>query len=89
VTDKKKLPDDFDWKAFTPDDSPRTPVDLFSDPKHMDLATAKLNEGDPCYNFKSHVYDYSEGSEKDTGRTFHLVEASKEKPVALIFGSYT
>ena len=84
-----KMPESFDWKAITPEDSPKTPVDVFADPKHQDLGTAKLKEGDTAYDFKSRIYDYSNGSEKDTGELFHLAEISKEKPVALIFGSYT
>ena len=46
MSDTPILPEDFDWKAITPKDSPKTPIDVFSDPKLMDLATAKLGEGD-------------------------------------------
>ena len=89
MPDKPILPEGFDWKAITPEDSPKTPIDVFSDPKLQDLAAAKLSEGDLAYDFKSRIYDYSDGTEKDTGQLFHLAEVSKEKPVALIFGSYT
>lgn len=89
MANKKKLPEGFDWKAITPEDSPKTPLDLFSDPRHQDLATANLSTGDPLYDFESNIYDYSDGTEKQTGRLFHLAEACQEKPVALIFGSYT
>jgi hypothetical protein len=84
-----KLPQDFDWQAITPEDSPKTPMDVMADPRHQDLATATLSKGDPAYDFKSKIYDYSDGTEQDTGQVFHLAEVAKEKPVALIFGSYT
>ncbi len=82
-------PKGFDWRAFTPEDSPKTPMDVMADPHHVDLATPKLAEGDPAYDFESAVYDFSAGTERNTGRTFRLLEAAREKPVALIFGSYT
>ena len=85
----RKLPEGFDWKSITPADSPKTPMDVMADPKHQDLATPKLKEGDECFDFRSRIYDYSGGTEVDTGRYFNLLEKSKEKPVALIFGSYT
>jgi hypothetical protein len=79
----------FDWRAFTPEDSPLTPMDVMADPRHKDLSTPSLAPGDPAYNFTSAVYDFSEGVEVHTGNTFDLLDAAREKPVALIFGSYT
>jgi hypothetical protein len=84
-----KLPEGFDWKSFTPEDSPKTPMDVMADPKHKDLGTPNIAQGDDCYDFSSKIYDYSDGTEKDTGKMFHLAEVAKVKPVALIFGSYT
>ena len=84
-----KLPEGFDWRAITPEDSPKTPMEVRADPKHQDLFTPNVSEGDLAYDFHSKIYDYSDGIEKDTGRIFSLLEVSKEKPVALIFGSYT
>ena len=89
MPESRKLPDDFDWRAFTPEDSPKTPMDVMSDPVHRDLSTAALAVGDDAYDFVSVVYDYSDGSEKVTGEMFHLAEITRQKPVALIFGSYT
>jgi hypothetical protein len=89
LTMVKKLPEDFDWQAFTPEDSPLTPQQFMADARQKDLSTAKLKAGDLAYNFSSLVYDYSDGTAKDTGRTFDLLEVAQEKPVALIFGSYT
>ncbi len=85
----KKLPEGFDWKAITPEDSPRTPMDVHADPVHQRLSTADLKAGDDCYDFESPVYDYSTGIEAATTKHFHLSEVASTKPVALIFGSYT
>jgi hypothetical protein len=84
-----KLPEGIDWRAFTPDDSPRTPADVFADPVHRDLATAKLAQGDPAFDFDLPVYDFSDGSRVETGRRFQLRAAASQRPVALVFGSYT
>jgi len=84
-----KLPEGFDWRAFTPEDSPKTPMDILGDPTHERLATAELQEGDEAYDFTSAIYDFSDGTEKATGQHFQLAEVAREKPVALIFGSYT
>ncbi len=78
-----------DWRAFTPEDSPKTPADVMSDPVHQDLAKAKLGVGDPAFDFELGVYDFSRGAEWSTGRTFRLREVAEHRPVALIFGSYT
>jgi hypothetical protein len=86
---EKTLPDGFDWRAFTPDDSPKTPMDVMADPHHQALATASVIQGGPAHDFSSPIYDFSEGRKIDTGATFNLLEAAREKPVALIFGSYT
>ena len=85
----KRTSEDFDWKSFTPEDSPKTPMDVMADPKHKDLATAKLGVGDEAVNFELPVLDFSTGIRKVTDRVFNLLTVSREKPVALIFGSYT
>ena len=79
----------FDWRAFTPEDSPKTPMDVMADPMHRDLATPKLGPGDPAFDFELPLYDFSDGTEKATGDRFNLRSAADERPVALIFGSYT
>ncbi len=79
----------FDWKAMTPEDSPKTPMDLARDPETRDLATASLAEGDLAFDFELPVYDFSDGTERLTGETFHLSKIAADRPVALIFGSYT
>ena len=84
-----KLPDDFDWRSFTPEDSPMTPPDVMADEHHKKLSTADLKTGDTAYNFTSQIYDFSTGIETATGEHFDLLAVAQEKPVALIFGSYT
>jgi hypothetical protein len=77
------------WRAFTPDDSPKTPDDMFNDPQAADLRTPKVEVGGAAYDFDLPVYDYSDGTERATGERFRLKERSAVRPVALIFGSYT
>ena len=77
------------WRAFTPEDSPKTPLDTMKDPALRDLATPKLSVGDLAFDIELPVYDFSDGSERLTGETFHLSEIARDRPVALIFGSYT
>ena len=82
-------PPKFDWRAITPEDSPKGLPDVMADPVHQDLATATVETGGPAYDFELPVYDFSDGSEHTTGETFHLRSATAQRPVALIFGSYT
>ncbi len=84
-----ETPTGLDWKAFTPDDSPKTPMDLWSDPRLKDLSTPDLTVGDVAFDFELPVYDYADGLEQKTNETFHLASEAKERPVALVFGSYT
>ncbi len=79
----------FDWRSITPEDSPRTPMDTMKDPALRDLATPKLSVGDPAFDIELPAYDFSDGSERLTDETFHLSEIASDRPVALIFGSYT
>ena len=83
-----KSPNEF-WRAFTPEDSPKTPMDVINDPVHRDLATAKLVVGDAAYDFERPLCDFSEGVERATEKSFHLAAVAEKRPVALIFGSYT
>ena len=92
MTDKMELPRsaaDFDWRKFTPEDSPKTPMNLMADPARQNLATPELQAGDPAYDFELPQYDFSSGRESATGATFHLQQVAAGLPVALIFGSYT
>jgi hypothetical protein len=89
MSDESILPDGFDWREFTPEDSPKTPMDLFADPAFQSLSTASVEQGGPAYDFSSAIYDFSSGRKVETGRMFNLLDACREQPVALIFGSYT
>lgn len=86
---ERKLPEGFDWRAFTPEDSPKTPMDVMNDPQHVSLATPEVTEGGPAHFFSRPVYDFSSGKKEETGDIFDLEKAAGEKPVALVFGSYT
>ena len=79
----------FDWRSMTPEDSPRTPLDTMKDPALIDLATPKLSVGDPAFDIDLPAYDFSDGGERLTDERFHLTAIARERPVALIFGSYT
>jgi hypothetical protein len=85
----KKIPEGIDFDAFTTEDSPMSALEVMNDPKSRDLGTAKLGQGDPAYDFSSPVYDFGDGAEAATGKKFNLLASVREKPVALIFGSYT
>lgn len=84
-----RLPEGFDWRAMTPDDSPRTPADVLSDPALQRLGTPDVEQGDPAFDFERPLYDFSDGTERATGERFSLSAAAAKRPVALIFGSYT
>jgi hypothetical protein len=79
----------FDFRAITPQDSPKTAEDVFGDPQVRDLATPKLAPGDAAFDFRLPLFDFSDGTPRETGETFHLAALACERPVALIFGSYT
>ncbi len=89
MSDTQRIPEGFDWKAITTDDSPKGLPDVMADPVHQDLSKAKLEVGDPAYDFELPVGDFSDGVKRDTGEIFHLSKAAAKRPVALIFGSYT
>jgi hypothetical protein len=65
----------------TPDDSPLTLQDVLASADYRDLMTAKVAKGDVAPDF--------ELPSLDGGRTVRLAELRAERPVALVFGSYT
>ena len=85
----QELENKIDWRAFTPDDSPKTPPELFADPAVRDLATAKLRVGDAAADIELPLLDFSDGALRETDEIFRLRSAAAERPVALVFGSYT
>jgi hypothetical protein len=65
----------------TPADSPLTLGDVMSSPFYGNLMAPELAPGDPAFPFDLPLLDGS-------GRV-RLVDFAGERPVALIFGSYT
>jgi hypothetical protein len=78
VADERKLPE-------TPADSPLTMEEAVE--LNRDLATAKLAVGEPAFPFDLPLLD-GNGS-GPAGRTVSLAELGRDRPVALVFGSYT
>jgi len=78
-----------DFSGITPEDSPRSPEEVISDPLSQDLMTAKLAPGDPAHDFDLPLHDFTKGVGQETGARFRLSEVAAGRPVALIFGSYT
>ena len=79
----------FDWRSITPEDSPQTPMDVMADARHQALATASLKQGDRAFDFTRTLHDFTSSQERSTNVEFNLLDSAREKPVALIFGSYT
>lgn len=67
----------------TPADSPLTLHDVMASSEHQDLSAAKLSVGDPAFPFRLPVL----GGE--AGASISLSDFAGQRPVALIFGSYT
>jgi hypothetical protein len=65
----------------TPPDSPLTLGDVMSSPFYGKLMTPELAPGDPAFPFDLPLLDGS-------GR-IRLADFGGERPVALVFGSYT
>ena len=55
----------------------------------QDLSNAAVSEGEPAHPIRLPVFDFSSGVKVETGNVFDLVTEAEQKPVALIFGSYT
>ena len=64
-------------------------MELMADPTFQRLATPELKPGDQAFGFRRPLYDFSSGQQVATGDTFDLLERATDKPIALIFGSYT
>ena len=57
-------------------------------PRYRDLWTARLAPGDPAFDFELPVLDGGRDGAM-TGETVRLSSFAGERPVALVFGSYT
>ena len=65
----------------TPADSPLSLGDVMSSPFYGNLMTPELAPGDPAFPFDLPLLD--------GGGRVRLAELAGERPVALVFGSYT
>ena len=68
-------------KSLAPKDSPLTLQDVLASPDYRDLVTPKVAEGDAAPEFELPLLGQ--------GGTVRLAELVAERPVALVFGSYT
>jgi hypothetical protein len=68
-------------KTLAPQDSPLTLQDVLASEDYRDLSTPKVAEGDAAPDFELPLL-----GRDDTVRLSSLVD---ERPVALVFGSYT
>jgi hypothetical protein len=82
-------PPEIDWRAFTPEDSPKGLPDVYADTALTDLRTPKVAAGDAAFDIELPVYDFSTGVRRTTGSAMRLSDVAAGRPVALIFGSYT
>ena len=65
----------------TPADSPLTLGDVMSSPFYADLMSPELAPGDPAFPFDLPLLE--------GGGRVRLADFAGERPVALVFGSYT
>jgi len=72
----------------TPADSPLRLEDVMSSPRYRDLMTAKLEPGDPAFDFELPLLDGG-ATGAPTDGTVRLSSFAAAQPVALVFGSYT
>ena len=68
-------------RGLAPKDSPLTLQNVLADPGYRDLGQAKVATGDVAPDFDLPLVD--------GGGTVHLGTLLDERPVALVFGSYT
>ena len=74
--------EEMDPATFTPDDSPLTIDDIVTSPLYQDLLTPTLSEGDVAFDFVLPRLDAG-------GDAVRLSDFAGQRPVALVFGSYT
>ena len=71
----------------TPADSPLTLEDVMSSPAYLRLRTPELAPGDPAFRFDLPLLDLQ--THRPRGAHVRLGDFAGERPVALVFGSYT
>lgn len=71
-----------DPATFTPEDSPLTIADVMTSKVYQDLSTPMLAEGEMAFDFELPRLDEGEDAVR-------LSDFVGDRPVALVFGSYT
>jgi hypothetical protein len=71
----------------TPADSPLRLHDVMTSPFYGRLMTPELEVGDPAFAFDLPLLDAETG--EPAGERVRLADFTGERPVALVFGSYT
>ena len=71
----------------TPDDSPLRLEDVMSSQRYRDLMTAKLAPGDLAFDFELPLL--TDDGPAPTDERVRLSSFTGDRPVALVFGSYT
>jgi hypothetical protein len=71
----------------TPTDSPLTLETAMASPLYRDLMAPKLEPGEAAFPFELPLLDPATHRRSDT--TVRLADLAGERPVALVFGSYT
>lgn len=61
--------------------------DVMSSPFYRNLMAPELTPGDPAFDFELPVLDSE--THAPSGRRIRLSDFTGERPVALVFGSYT
>jgi hypothetical protein len=71
----------------TPPDSPLTLADVVASPFYRELWTSSLAPGEPATDFDLPLLDPE--THAPSGRMVRLSSFAGDRPVALVFGSYT
>ena len=71
----------------TPADSPLSLDDVMSSPFYGNLMTPELRSGDPAFAFDLPLLDPETHGPSE--KRMRLADFAGERPVALVFGSYT
>jgi hypothetical protein len=71
----------------TPADSPLTLETAMGSPLYRDLMAPELRPGEPAFPFDLPLLDPT--THRPSGELVRLADFAGERPVALVFGSYT
>ena len=71
----------------TPADSPLTLEQAMASPLYQRLMAPELRPGEPAFPFELPLLDPE--THRSTGERVRLADFAGERPVALVFGSYT